>query len=93
MAQTYHFRFWRAVDRLGNALTGGDDDETISHRVARARARGVWWGRVACWGLDKVKYAYPDWADHCRQVLDRPNPTDATVPLLAPLKGDANETP
>jgi len=84
MSQSYTFRFWRAVDRLLNVVTAGDDEETISHRVARARERGVWWGRMTCWGLDWVV------PNHCTNVLARPNPSDATVPLDAPLDGDAN---
>lgn len=80
-----------ALDRLGNALSFGDSDETISHRVARAQERGVWWGRTACWCLDKWKYVNPSWEDHCESVLRDPNPPDATVPLHAPLKGDANQ--
>lgn len=86
----YRFRVLRAVDRLLNAMWGGDDEETISHRVARAQDRGVWWGVMACWCLDKWKYIDPEWEDHCGQVLNDPNPSDATIHRDAPLKGDAN---
>lgn len=90
MSDSFWVRWWKAKDRALNVDTGGDDDETISHRVARARARGVWWGSAACWLLDKVKYISPDWEDHCGKVLADPNKADATIPIDAPLFGDAN---
>lgn len=97
MAQTYKKRVLRALDRLVNAIKGGDDEETISHRDARANARGLWWGKASCWTLDKFKYIcfwnkewWDFWDNHCDDVLDNPNPSDATIPLEAPLKGDAN---
>lgn len=48
-----------ALDQLGNALIGGDPDETISRRAGRARVRNETWG---CW-LCRVL----DWIDgrHC----------------------------
>jgi hypothetical protein len=93
-SQSYVYRVARGFNRVLNALTGGDDQETISHRVARAREHGYWWGRGMCWALDKVKYVVPSWEDHCGKVLHAPSPTDATIPLDAPLTGDANkETP
>jgi hypothetical protein len=83
--QSYRLRFWRGLDRWLNAITGGDDEETISHRVARAWVRQRWWGWAMCRFLDLFDRG------HCRTVLDRPNPSDATVPLEAPLSGDANQ--
>jgi hypothetical protein len=89
--QSYAFRVARALDRMVNAWAGGDDEETISHRVARARERGVWWGRAMCWALSQVGRVYPPWKDHCDDVLSHPNPSDALMPLEAPLKGDADD--
>ena len=85
MGQSYGFRVLRALDRAGNALCLGDDEETISHRIARAQARGVWWGRVACRALDLIV------PGHCADVLAAPNPSDALMPLDAPLRGDADQ--
>lgn len=31
-----------AIDQFGNAVLGGEPDETISSRVGRASLRGVW---------------------------------------------------
>jgi hypothetical protein len=90
MSQSPLLRYLRARDRLWNVILGGDDEETISHRVARARARGVWWGRAACWSLSQVGRVYRPWRQHCDDVLAHPSPSDATVPLDAPLTGDAN---
>ena len=91
MSDSFYLRFLKALDRLGNVLSQGDDDETISHSVARAQARGVWWGRGMCWFLDKWKYVFgKEWEDHCGKVLRHPNKSDATFPVDAPLSGDAN---
>ena len=53
-----------AIDELGNVLTGGNTDETISSRWARGRLRGVWWGRLGCWVLGVIT-----WSDHCAGAL------------------------
>lgn len=48
---------WRVVvslDQLINTLTGGDPDETISSRAAKAAARGRPWGCVLCGLLDRI---------------------------------------
>lgn len=37
-----------AVDMLGNTLTGGANDETISSRSARAAERGSKFGKLMC---------------------------------------------
>lgn len=92
MSQPYRLRVARAFDRLVNASWWGDDEETISHRVARARARGVWWGRAICCLIERgIGLVYRPWRSHCEDVLAHPNPSDATVPLDAPLAGDANK--
>ena len=37
-----------AFDQLGNAATGGDEDETISSRAGRARREGRRWAIILC---------------------------------------------
>jgi hypothetical protein len=43
-----------ALDQFGNALIGGDPDETISRRAGRARNRGERWGCIFCKLLEKI---------------------------------------
>lgn len=52
-----------AVDQLGNALTGGQPDETISYRAAKARAVGDRGACVLCGLLDLFQ------RDHCAITL------------------------
>lgn len=54
-----------AYDRLANAATGGDVDETISSRANRARAEGRRWGCVLCCLLNRVD------PDHCARSAGR----------------------
>lgn len=53
-----------SLDQLGNTLTGGDPDETISSRSAKAKRRGYRWGRVLCLALN--------WFDpgHCEKSIE-----------------------
>jgi hypothetical protein len=60
----YFLRVAIALDQLGNAILGGDPDETISSRAAKARARGAGWGCVLCKILDAVH------RDHCTKALE-----------------------
>lgn len=55
--------YW--LDKGANTLTGGSPDETISRRAARAEARGAWWGRAMCRGLNVLD------PGHCRDSLAR----------------------
>src|SRR3972149_2127938 len=52
-----------AVDQLGNAITGGSPDETISSRWGRASRRGAWYGRAGC--------SFLGWLDpgHCEKAI------------------------
>ncbi|GGY12842.1 hypothetical protein GCM10007386_49020 [Pseudoduganella dura] len=55
-------RYWRIArgyDRMGNAVTGGLDTETVSSRASRARREGRTWGCVLCRVLDWIE------KDHC----------------------------
>jgi len=50
-------RAWKlaiAHDQLANAAFGGDEDETISSRAAKAALRGERWGCVLCKLLDRL---------------------------------------
>ena len=52
-----------AFDQLGNAATGGSEDETISSRAGRARRDGRRWAIILCRILD--------WLDpgHCERSI------------------------
>ena len=60
--------FWNllvAVDRLINALTGGDPEMTLSGRMGRAVAEGRCKAcGVVCWVLDKFD------TNHCARVSE-----------------------
>ena len=53
-----------AHDQLGNAATGGSEDETVSSRAHRARLAGRRWGCVLCRMLDALD------PDHCRKSYE-----------------------
>ena len=59
----YVLRVLIALDQLVNALLGGDEDETVSSRAARARAAGAWWGLTLCRFLDWLE------PDHCKNAI------------------------
>ncbi len=67
------------LDHAGNWLLLGDADETLSARIARARAAGVVWARLACRVLTFGQVAVTGGRvrrDHCAYALDarvRPN--------------------
>lgn len=52
-----------AKDESYNATFGGDGNETISKRAARAQVRGDKWGCILCKILDKLD------PDHCKKEL------------------------
>lgn len=60
-----------AANQLVNAITGGDSDESLSSRAARARERGSRVGRVACRVLDVLDPREADrvQGDHCDIAL------------------------
>jgi hypothetical protein len=60
----YFKRVLLSVDQFFNAVTGGDEDETISSRAAKARDKGKKWGKVLCWGLDKIDPC------HCEKSIE-----------------------
>jgi len=60
-----------AVDQLGNAITFGDPDETISSRLGKAERKGSEFAAGACRLLAWFE------KDHCQVVIehDRGDPT------------------
>lgn len=60
-------RYWRIArgyDRMGNAVAGGLDTETVSSRANRARREGRTWGCVLCRVLDWLD------DDHCAKSAE-----------------------
>jgi len=53
-----------SLDQLGNTLTGGDPDETISSRSAKANLEGKTWGIWMCKFLDIFDKG------HCQSSLE-----------------------
>ena len=60
-----------AFDQLMNAIGGGDPDETISSRAAKARNRGRWWGCILCRFLDHID------PKHCASSLEKDEGSEA----------------
>lgn len=60
-------RAWKlavAHDQLANTAFGGDEDETISSRAAKAARGGERWGCVLCKLLDKLD------PGHCQRNIE-----------------------
>jgi len=63
------------LDELGNTLTLGSPEETISSRAAKARNAGKRWGCVLCRFLDWIQ------PHHCDNALeDQAAGVDAVIP-------------
>jgi hypothetical protein len=62
------------LDQLGNTLTGGSPNETISERAAKARNNKKAWGCVLCRLLDCIQ------KDHCNNALKSTIGDDAIIP-------------
>lgn len=54
-----------SIDQFANTLAGGNPDETISSRAAKAREKGKRWGCILCGILDHLD------RDHCNRVIER----------------------
>lgn len=67
------------LDCFGNALSGGDPDETISSRCAKAmlleQAGGVWGG-----GCRMCAFLSIFQQDHCTKALNRNKGSRAVIP-------------
>lgn len=61
----YLARVFVALDQLLNALLGGDEDETISSRIAKDKRRGRKFACVLCKILDWID------KDHCEKAIER----------------------
>lgn len=61
-------------DEVGNTLTGGSPNETISSRAGKAQLAGQRWGCVLCGILDKIQ------KDHCKIAMSVYIGEDAVVP-------------
>lgn len=60
-------RAWRlavAYDQLANTTFGGDEDETISSRAAKAARNGKRWGCLLCRLLDRFE------DKHCENSIE-----------------------
>lgn len=63
-----------ALDETGNAMMGGDPEETISSRAAKARNAGRRWGCLLCRLLDKLD------PGHCDKFIQPNEGSDAVIP-------------
>jgi len=69
----YLFNIGVSIDQLGNAITGGDPDNTISAKVGyycyrRTEGKNVpWQWRLFRWIIDRTFYPV-DGPEHCRQA-------------------------
>ena len=60
-----------ALDRLSNSLLLGSPNETMSQRMARARASGHHWATIACAILTWVgRTVFGQTEDHCTWSLE-----------------------
>lgn len=60
----YFLRILISIDQLANTILGGNEDETISSRAAKAKRAGKKWGCVLCKLLDKVD------KNHCEKSIE-----------------------
>lgn len=68
--------FWNiliAIDQLGNAVRGGDPDETISSAAGKAQQKGKRWACILCRMLNWFE------KDHCLKSIDLTEGKDAVV--------------
>ena len=67
------------LDCLGNTLTGGDPDETISSRSGKAQAYEQSVGRWG-WGCRLCSFLATFQKDHCQTAVNRNKGRRAVVP-------------
>ncbi|MFC4518622.1 hypothetical protein [Cupriavidus pinatubonensis] len=63
-----------AIDQFGNAVAGGDPDETISSRAGKAMREGKRWGCLLCRLLNWFE------RDHCAKSIEPDEGDRAVVP-------------
>lgn len=61
--EKYGWNVLISLDQLGNTVTGGDPDETISSRSGK-RQNDVWWAKALCWFLNKLD------TGHCKNAIE-----------------------
>jgi hypothetical protein len=69
----YFLNLLIVLDELGNALTGGSPEETISSRSAKAMLAGKRWGCLMCKFLNLFQ------KDHCLKALEPATAGDDAV--------------
>lgn len=62
-----------SLDQLVNTILGGDPDETVSSRAAKAAAAGRPWGCILCRLLDKLD------PGHCARVVEMDEGGNAAI--------------
>lgn len=60
----YFLRILISIDQLANTILGGNEDETISSRAAKAKLQGKRWGCGLCKLLDKFD------KNHCDKSIE-----------------------
>jgi hypothetical protein len=63
-----------ATDQWVNTALGGDPDETISSRAAKAKRKGKTWGRWMCKVLDAID------PGHCIEAIELDEGKDSSWP-------------
>lgn len=58
-----------AADQLLNALTFGNEDETVSSRLYRAKLNGKIAGKILCPIIDFIFFAIAGQTEHCKKSL------------------------
>lgn len=71
--RSYLFNVLIAIDQFGNALLGGDPDETISSRLGKimAKRKRCRICRLICWLLNKID------PNHCANSIEEDEGADA----------------
>lgn len=62
-----------SLDQLANTIAGGDPDETISSRAAKAQSKGLRWGCLLCRLLDKID------PRHCANNIEADRGSNAVI--------------
>lgn len=62
--KNYLFNLLISADQFFNTVLGGNPDETISSRAAKAKLQGKQWGCVLCKLLDKFD------KNHCDKSIE-----------------------
>ncbi len=69
-----------ALDQLGNAVTGGDPDETISSRLGKCKLEGNRFCIAVCKVLTKIwKFFGSKQKAHCIEVIEHDEGKDGVI--------------